>query len=175
MLRFNVVLFYLRVFITWFIALLIKLILLYYITFICLGQIYIFFGCLKLKTIIVKDELNVGESYRRRVILSLHFTRQKIFWKIFLLAIPNRFGEVMDYDFRTRSGPSYDAQLPMHRPSPSSSPAMHAPSLYPKVGQLHGHAAVPSVARPSPQHQTYAPSTSCTALHLPPALILQFS
>lgn len=93
--------------------------------------------------------------------------------KIFLLASRNYFGEIMDYDFRTRSGLPYDAQIPMYRPSASisSSPATH-PSLYPKVaGQQHAHAAVPPVSRPSPYNQTSAPS-SCTSLHLASALIL---
>ncbi|XP_054796305.1 uncharacterized protein LOC129301737 [Prosopis cineraria] len=62
----------------------------------------------------------------------------------------------MDYDFRTRSGPPHDAQVPIYRQSSSSSPPTHpmyGPSLYPKVGP-HGLVAPPPAARPSPHHQT---------------------
>ncbi|KAF7830654.1 Ubiquitin-associated 1 [Senna tora] len=63
----------------------------------------------------------------------------------------------MDYDFRTISGPSLDAQVPMYRSSTSSSPPTHpmyAPPSYPNVGQQHAHAAV---ARPSshPHHGVF--------------------
>ncbi|KAI4337932.1 hypothetical protein L6164_016294 [Bauhinia variegata] len=68
----------------------------------------------------------------------------------------------MDYDFRTRSGTSYDSQFSMYRPPASSSPSpasypMYAP-LYPKIAQ-HGHPAVPP-GRPSPHPHTSAPTSS---------------
>ena len=84
----------------------------------------------------------------------------------------------MNYDFRTRSGPSpHDAQIPMYRavssssPSPTSSSAaahpMYGQPMYPNINQ-QGHAAVPPVGRPAPYHQTSTASPPCKSLHLAP-------
>ncbi|KAK3014960.1 hypothetical protein RJ639_008120, partial [Escallonia herrerae] len=59
----------------------------------------------------------------------------------------------MDYDFRNRTGPPYDSQGPMYRPttttttttSSSAHPMYGPPSLYPKIGQT-GHSAPPAAA-----------------------------
>jgi hypothetical protein len=74
----------------------------------------------------------------------------------------------MDYDFRTRSGQSYDAQLPMYRTSSSSSAPsshpMYGPSLYPRVGQP-GPTSFPSAPnRPAPSpYQHHHTSTTTSA------------
>ncbi|THG06107.1 uncharacterized protein LOC114288132 isoform X1 [Camellia sinensis] len=45
----------------------------------------------------------------------------------------------MDYDFRNRANPPYDSQIPIYRPTTSSSSSSHPmygpSSLYPRVGQ----------------------------------------
>ncbi|PRQ60327.1 hypothetical protein RchiOBHm_Chr1g0379961 [Rosa chinensis] len=77
----------------------------------------------------------------------------------------------MDYDYRKTS--SYGAQIPPYRPASSSQPMYGPPqpssSLYPRVGQQHGQAPVPTPShgggghRPVPHHQTAttsAPSSS---------------
>ncbi|XWS50418.1 hypothetical protein CRYUN_Cryun12cG0086000 [Craigia yunnanensis] len=71
----------------------------------------------------------------------------------------------MNYDFRNRTGPPYDAQIPMYRQQPtssSSSPSSHpmyGPSLYPKIGQPT-HTVVPPAPRTSSFHQNSSPSSS---------------
>ncbi|KAK2996972.1 hypothetical protein RJ639_026328 [Escallonia herrerae] len=48
----------------------------------------------------------------------------------------------MDYDFRNRTGPPYDSQGPVYRPTTTTSSSAHPmygpPSLYPKIGQPAG-------------------------------------
>ncbi|XP_062149417.1 uncharacterized protein LOC133858012 isoform X2 [Alnus glutinosa] len=72
----------------------------------------------------------------------------------------------MDYDFRTRSGQSYDAQLPMYRTatsSASSAPSSHPmyrPSLYPRVGQPGPDVAPYAPNRPSPHHHHQTSTTT---------------
>ncbi|XP_021275088.1 uncharacterized protein LOC110409904 [Herrania umbratica] len=73
----------------------------------------------------------------------------------------------MDYDFRNRTGPPYDAQIPMYRQQPTSSSSssmpsshpMYGPSLYPRIGQP-AHTVVSPAPRIPPFHQTSSPSTS---------------
>ncbi|KAF5442215.1 hypothetical protein F2P56_034900 [Juglans regia] len=74
----------------------------------------------------------------------------------------------MDYDFRTRSGASYDPQVPMYRTASSSAPSphpMYGPSLYPRVGQPQpGHTVVPSAAnRPSSYHHHTTTTSSSSS------------
>ncbi|KAE8662734.1 HAT transposon superfamily isoform 1 [Hibiscus syriacus] len=70
----------------------------------------------------------------------------------------------MDYDFRNRTGPPYEAQTPIYRQQSTSSSSTHpiyVPPLYPRVGaQPTAHSVVPSATRASSFHQTSAPSTS---------------
>ncbi|XP_010442894.1 PREDICTED: uncharacterized protein LOC104725852 [Camelina sativa] len=72
----------------------------------------------------------------------------------------------MDYDYRSKSGPSYPR--PMYGPSsaspspPSSNHPIYAPSGYPKIGQQIGHGQQffpPPERNPSFQHNS-SPSTS---------------
>ncbi|XVF12607.1 hypothetical protein REPUB_Repub08aG0133600 [Reevesia pubescens] len=73
----------------------------------------------------------------------------------------------MDYDYRNRTGPPYEAaQIPMYRQQPtslsassSSSHPMYGASLYPKIGQP-GHTVAPPAPRSSSFHQTTSPSSS---------------
>ncbi|KAI3990490.1 hypothetical protein MKX01_022790 [Papaver californicum] len=72
----------------------------------------------------------------------------------------------MDYDFRARTGPPYDAHNSMYRPTTtnttnSSSLSDHGSSLYPRVGPSGGHGAVPLSARtPSFQQNTSSSPSS---------------
>ncbi|GMJ14962.1 hypothetical protein like AT5G53330 [Hibiscus trionum] len=71
----------------------------------------------------------------------------------------------MDYDFRNRTGPPYEAQIPAYRHQPTSSSSttnpMYGAPLYPRVGgQPAVHGVVPPAIRVSSFHQTSAPSTS---------------
>ncbi|KAE8077827.1 hypothetical protein FH972_016352 [Carpinus fangiana] len=74
----------------------------------------------------------------------------------------------MDYDFRTRSGQSYEAQFPMYRTvtsSSSSAPSSHpmyGPSLYPRVGQPGPtmSPSAPSRPAPSPYHHHHTSTTT---------------
>ncbi|KAK8710544.1 hypothetical protein V6N13_145863 [Hibiscus sabdariffa] len=72
----------------------------------------------------------------------------------------------MDYDFRNRTGPPYEAQVPINRQqytSSSSTHPMYGPPLYPRVGgQPAAHGIVPPATRASSFqfHQASAPSTS---------------
>ncbi|OVA06742.1 hypothetical protein BVC80_8729g20 [Macleaya cordata] len=69
----------------------------------------------------------------------------------------------MDYDYRSRAGPPYDAHIPMYRPTTtsSSSSSTHGSSLYPRVGPSTGHAVAPPPGRaPSFHHQNSSPSSS---------------
>ncbi|XVE64320.1 hypothetical protein DITRI_Ditri07aG0092000 [Diplodiscus trichospermus] len=70
----------------------------------------------------------------------------------------------MDYDFRNRTGPPYDAQIPMYRQQPTSSSMpsshpMYGPSLYPKIGQP-AHTVVPPAPRTSSFQPTSSPPSS---------------
>uniref|UniRef100_A0A5B6ZLW0 Putative Ubiquitin-associated 1 n=1 Tax=Davidia involucrata TaxID=16924 RepID=A0A5B6ZLW0_DAVIN len=68
----------------------------------------------------------------------------------------------MDYDFRNIAGPPYDSQIPMYKPTTSSSssnPMYGPPSLYPRIGQP-GHSINPPVGRTSSYQQTSSPSSS---------------
>lgn len=76
---------------------------------------------------------------------------------------------VMDYDFRNRTGPPYEAQIPMYRQQPTSSSSsssmpsshpMYGPSLYPRIGQP-AHTVVPPAPRIPSFHHTSSPSSSC--------------
>ncbi|XWS48508.1 hypothetical protein CRYUN_Cryun13aG0083900 [Craigia yunnanensis] len=66
----------------------------------------------------------------------------------------------MDYDFRNRTGPPYESQVPMYRqqPTSSSSHPMYGPSLYPRIGQP-AHSVVPPAPRTSSFQQTSSPSS----------------
>ncbi|KAE8728239.1 HAT transposon superfamily isoform 1 [Hibiscus syriacus] len=71
----------------------------------------------------------------------------------------------MDYDFRNRTGPPYEAQIPVYRQQPTSSSSsthpMYGAPLYPRVGgQPAAHSVLPTATRASSFHQTSAPSTS---------------
>uniref|UniRef100_A0A5B6YS23 Uncharacterized protein n=1 Tax=Davidia involucrata TaxID=16924 RepID=A0A5B6YS23_DAVIN len=69
----------------------------------------------------------------------------------------------MDYDFRNRAGPPYDSQIPMYKPTISSSSSSHPmygpPSIYPRIGQP-GHSVNPPAGRTSSHHQASSPSSS---------------
>ncbi|KAK6250692.1 hypothetical protein QQP08_009287 [Theobroma cacao] len=74
----------------------------------------------------------------------------------------------MDYDFRNRTGPPYEAQIPMYRQQPTSSSSsssmpsshpMYGPSLYPRIGQP-AHTVVPPAPRIPSFHHTSSPSSS---------------
>ncbi|XVF50932.1 hypothetical protein PTKIN_Ptkin04bG0143400 [Pterospermum kingtungense] len=69
----------------------------------------------------------------------------------------------MDYDFRNRTGPPYESQVPMYRqqptPSSSSNHPMYGPSLYPRIGQP-AQSVVPPAPRTSSFHHTSSPSSS---------------
>ncbi|XP_022764264.1 uncharacterized protein LOC111309487 [Durio zibethinus] len=73
----------------------------------------------------------------------------------------------MDYDFRSRTGPPYNAQIPTYRQQPISSSSssmpsshpMYGPSLYPKIGQP-AHTVVPPAPHTSVFRQTSSPSSS---------------
>ncbi|KAF6172962.1 hypothetical protein GIB67_006338 [Kingdonia uniflora] len=67
----------------------------------------------------------------------------------------------MDYDFRNKPGPSYDAQIPMHRSTVSNSSSSHG--LYPRIGQT-GHGVIPPGVRSSSLHQIPPPSSSSLGL-----------
>ncbi|OMO53269.1 hypothetical protein CCACVL1_28769 [Corchorus capsularis] len=72
----------------------------------------------------------------------------------------------MDYDFRNRTNPPYEAQIPMYRQhstSSSSGPSSHpmyGASLYPRIGQQPGHTVLPPAPRTSSFHQSSSPSSS---------------
>lgn len=49
----------------------------------------------------------------------------------------------MEYDFRNRAGAPQDSQIPMYRPTTTSSHPMYG---YPKIGQPTGHSLIPPAA-----------------------------
>ncbi|KAB1204964.1 hypothetical protein CJ030_MR7G015202 [Morella rubra] len=73
----------------------------------------------------------------------------------------------MEYDFRTRTGPSYDAQIPAYRTATSSAPSnhpMYGPSLYPRVGQPQpGYNVIPTAANRASSFHHHAPSSSSSS------------
>ncbi|KAL6956691.1 hypothetical protein U1Q18_031650 [Sarracenia purpurea var. burkii] len=73
----------------------------------------------------------------------------------------------MDYDFRNRANPPYDSQIPIYRPTSSSSSShpMYGQPLYPRVGPT-GHSLNPTVGRASSfQHPSpSSPSSSSSGL-----------
>lgn len=78
----------------------------------------------------------------------------------------------MEYDFRKRTGSSYDSNIPSYGRPPSaaasSAAASHPvygqqPSLYPKIGSTGAHSASAHVRNP-PFHHAPPPPSSCTPL-----------
>ncbi|XVF53467.1 hypothetical protein PTKIN_Ptkin05aG0101300 [Pterospermum kingtungense] len=69
----------------------------------------------------------------------------------------------MDYDFRNRTGPPYNSQIPMYTSSSSIMPSPHpmygSTPLYPKIGQP-AHTVVPPAPRTSSFHHASSLSFS---------------
>lgn len=81
----------------------------------------------------------------------------------------------MEYDFRKRTGSSYDSNVSSYtRPPPTATSAAGAshpmygqqPSLYPKIGGTGPHSAASNVRNP-PFHQAPPPPSSCSPLPFP--------
>ncbi|MBA0731068.1 hypothetical protein Golax_023234 [Gossypium laxum] len=70
----------------------------------------------------------------------------------------------MDYDYRNRTGPPYEAQIPIYRQQPTSSSSTHpmyGSSMYPRIGgQPAAHSVAPPTTRASSFHQNFSPSSS---------------
>lgn len=67
----------------------------------------------------------------------------------------------MDYDFRARTGPPYDAHSnSMYRPvTTTTNSSNHGSSLYPRVGPSGGHGALPARAPSFQQNTSPSPSS----------------